>query len=96
MLGPTDQGHFLKCVTTLGVTIVVGALGLGGFLLQAQSDLPPGDWRRRERQVFGGLRHQPVVLLYDEEAWADLPAEEFRDAIEHRRKVMANRSQPAG
>lgn len=39
MLGPTDQGHFLKYLTTLGVAIVVASLGLGGYLLQTQSDL---------------------------------------------------------
>ncbi|GLY42031.1 hypothetical protein Amsp01_080540 [Amycolatopsis sp. NBRC 101858] len=39
MLSPTDQGHFRKYLTTLGVAIVVASLGIGGFLLQTQSDL---------------------------------------------------------
>jgi hypothetical protein len=39
LLSPTDQGHFRKYLTTLGVAIVVASLGIGGFLLQTQSDL---------------------------------------------------------
>lgn len=39
MLSPTDQGHIRKYLTTLGVAIVVASLGIGGFLLQTQSDL---------------------------------------------------------
>ena len=39
MFSPTDQSHFLKYVTTLGVAIVVATLGVGGVLLQTQSDL---------------------------------------------------------
>ncbi|MEV8443171.1 hypothetical protein AB0425_37825 [Actinosynnema sp. NPDC051121] len=39
MLTPSDQGHFRKYLTTLGVAIIVGSIGLGGFFLQAQGDL---------------------------------------------------------
>jgi hypothetical protein len=39
MFSPTDQSHFRKYLATLGVAIVVGSLGLGGYYLQAQSDL---------------------------------------------------------
>ncbi|MCR6482050.1 hypothetical protein M8542_04430 [Amycolatopsis sp. OK19-0408] len=39
MLPPTDQGHLRKYLATLGVAIVVAAIAVGGFLLQAQNDL---------------------------------------------------------
>lgn len=57
------------------------------FVLLVQGGIEPlGDWRKRAREAFGGLRHQPVVLLYDEDAWADLPPEDFRAAVARRRR----------
>lgn len=45
-----------------------------------------GDWRKRAREVFGGLRHRPLVLMYDEQAWTDLSAAEFHNAIAHQKR----------
>jgi hypothetical protein len=39
MLQTTDQGHFFKYLTTLGVAVVAASLTAGGLLLNVQNDL---------------------------------------------------------
>lgn len=66
MFSPTENSHFRKYLTTLGVSIIVAAIAAGGFLFRGQADLLVDQKKLAELTPIARRaieRRQEIILL---------------------------------